>query len=222
MSAPTTSAERDETQGLREREAGDGGHQLRAVDQGEALLGLERDRTQAHGGERLATGQPAAFVDALALADQSQREVGQGGEIAAGPDGSLRGHERMDTPVQQRDQQLERLETHAGEAAGEHVRAQQHERPRLRHAERCADAGRVRAQQVRLQLAQAIERNPDVGEVAEAGGHAVDDRAASDGVVDHASCGHDGLARGGGERDGAERPLRRPRERAGRHPSRRS
>ena len=111
--------------------------------------------------------------------------MSEGGEIAAGPDRSLRGDERMDAAVQHLDQQLERLETHAREAARQHVRAQQHERARLRLAERCADAGRMRAKQVQLQLAQAVERNPDVGEAAEAGRDAVDDGAASDGVVDH-------------------------------------
>ena len=112
----------------------------------------------------------------------------------------------MDAPVQHRDEQLERLEAHAGEAAGQHVRAQQHQRARLGVAERRPDARRVRAQQVDLQLAQAVERDLDVGEVAEAGRHAVDDRAAGDGVVDHPPRRDDALAGGLGQRHGAAAP----------------
>ena len=109
----------------------------------------------------------------------------------------------MDAAVQQLDEQLERLGPHAGEAACQDVRAQQQQRARLGLAERIADSRRVRAQQVELQLAQAVERDVDVGEVAEAGRDAVDDRAARDRVVDDAPGGRDRRARRRGERDRA-------------------
>ncbi len=54
-----------------------------------------------------------------------------------------------------------------------------------------AHARGVRADEVELQLAQAVEGDVDVGEVAEAGGHAVDDRAARDRVVHDAPRGPD-------------------------------
>ncbi len=78
-----------QAQRLGESQAGDGGHQLRAVDQGQALLGLEGDRGKAGRCQGLAPGEPAALVEALALADQHQRQVGQRRQIATGADGSL-------------------------------------------------------------------------------------------------------------------------------------
>ena len=65
----------------------------------------------------------------------------------------------MHAAVEHRDEPLERLEPHAREALGQHVRAQQHERARLGLAERLADARGVAAHQVQLQLAQLLARD---------------------------------------------------------------
>ena len=86
--------------------------------------------------EGLGAGQAAALDDALALADEGEREVGEGRQVAARPDRALRGHDGVDAAVEQRDQQLEGLEADAGEALGQDVGAQQHERARLRLAQR--------------------------------------------------------------------------------------
>ncbi len=68
-----------------------------------------------------------------------------------------------------------------------------------------ADAGRVAAHEVHLQLGELVVRNGDVGELAEAGGDAVDHATAVD------DAGHDGAggehprARRAGDRHGAAR-----------------
>ena len=157
----------------------------------------------------LGAGQAASLEHALALADEGEREVGEGRQVPARPDRSLRGHDGVDAGVQQRDQELERLEAHAGEALGEHVGPQEHQRPRLRLLEGSTDAGGVGAEQVELQLPQPIEGDVDVGEVAEAGGHAVDHGAARHGLVHHAPGGPDGVARGRGQEHRAARSRHR-------------
>ena len=75
--------------------------------------------------------------------------------------------------VQQRDQQFERLDADAGEPLRQHVGAQRHHRAHDGHRQRFADAGRVTAQQVQLQLRQRVGGNRDLGEVAEPGVDAV-------------------------------------------------
>jgi len=183
-----------DARGFGEREPAQRADELRAVDEREALLGPEHQRLEPGGGERKGGGLAAPGHDALALADEREREVGERRQVAAGPDRSLRWDHGQDVSIEQRDELLERLEPDAREALRQHVRAQQHERPRLGRSERRADARGVRAHQVHLQLAQPIVRDADVGEVAEAGRHAVDDVAARNGRVDHAPRGFDRLA----------------------------
>ncbi len=188
--------------GLGHREAADRGHELRPVDEGQPLLRLEHERAEAGGAEAVGAREPALLEDALALADQDEGEVGERGEVAARADRALRRDDRVDAAVQQLDEELEGLEPDAGEALGQHVRAEEDEGARLLRPERGPDAGGVRAEEVQLELAQAVEGNVHVGEVAEAGRDAVDDRPARDGVVHDASRGPHRVPRGGGEDDG--------------------
>ena len=71
------------------REPADGGHELRAVDEGEALLRLEGHRLEAGGAQGLAAVQDPPVDPALALAHERQREVGERGEVAARAHGPL-------------------------------------------------------------------------------------------------------------------------------------
>ena len=168
--------------------------ELRAVDERQALLRLEHDGLEPGAASACAGRHAPALEDALALADERERQVGERGEIAARADRALRRDERVDAAVEQRDQALERLEPDAGVALGEHVGAQQHQRARLGLLERRADARGVRAHQVHLQLAQAVVGDADLGEAAEAGGDAVDDVAARDRGVHDLSRGANGRA----------------------------
>ncbi len=193
----------DEAQRLGDGEAAHRGHELGPVDEGEALLRLEDERDRPYRAQGVGGGQAAALEDALALADEGEREVGEGREVPARPDRPLRGDDGVDAAIDERDQQLEGLEAHAGEALGQHVGPQQHERSRLGFPEGGAHSRRVGAEQVELELPQAIEGDVDVGEVAEAGGDTVDHRAARHRLVHHAPRRTDRRACRVGERDGS-------------------
>jgi hypothetical protein len=141
-----------------EGECGDRGVGLRAVDQGEPLLGLERHRREAGAGERLAAGQAARRVLGLALACEDEREVGQRREVAARAHAPLLRHHRVHAGGEHREQQLGERGPRARVAAGEHVGAQEHHRPHLARRERRPDAGRVAPHEVALQVAQPRRR----------------------------------------------------------------
>ena len=70
----------------------------------------------------------------------------------------------------------------ARESLRDHVRAQQHHRAHLALGQQRADAGGVASHEIDLQLGEPVERNRDLGELAESGRHAVDDLAALDDV----------------------------------------
>src|SRR5713226_4372238 len=63
-------------------------HELGAVHQGKPFLGTKAQRLQPGAVERLASGQALAVEPGLALADQWQRQVGEGSEVAARTDGA--------------------------------------------------------------------------------------------------------------------------------------
>ena len=69
--------------GIRQQEAADGEHGLGAIDQGNALLGLQRERRDAGAGQGFAAGQHGAVPFGFALPGEHQCHVGEGGEVAA-------------------------------------------------------------------------------------------------------------------------------------------
>ena len=77
------------------RQAADGGHELGAVEEAEALLGLEREGREPGGPQggpgRLA---PPVRVEQLALAHHRQHEVRRRGEVAGGAQRAPRRHPR--------------------------------------------------------------------------------------------------------------------------------
>ena len=135
-------------------------------------FGAERDRRQPGARERLrarrsrsrrvarrSSALDVVCVASLAFADQHQREVRERREVAARADRAARRHARMHAAVEQRDQRLERLDADAGEALGQHVRAQRHRRAHGADRQRLADAGGVAAQQVELQRVERVGRD---------------------------------------------------------------
>ena len=73
----------DEPPRVREGQAPDAGHQLRAVEQRQPLLGLQHERLEPGSRQDLAAAARAGAVDGrLALADEHERQVGQRGEVA--------------------------------------------------------------------------------------------------------------------------------------------
>ena len=146
--------------GLGEGEAGHRGHELRAVDEGEALLGLERDGGEAGGPERFRARERRAFVDGAAPSPATtSARWARGARSPLAPTDPGEGTTGWTRAVQHRDQQVERLRADAAVALGQHVRAQQHERARLRLGERLADPRGVAAHEVQLELAQAVPRD---------------------------------------------------------------
>ena len=76
-------------------------HRLRAVDQGDGLLGLKHQRLDLSAPHGVGGGNALAlFVQALALADQRQRQVRQRSQIATGSNAALRRHHRGHAAIQ--------------------------------------------------------------------------------------------------------------------------
>ena len=151
--------------GAGERQAEQRRGRLGAVDQGQTLLrrasvqpARSTARAPARAGRPTRALAPALAVPRFAFADQHQREVRQRRQVAARPDRSARRHDGMHTAIDQRDQQLERLDPNAGKAFRQHVRAQRHRRADDGHRQRIADAGGVAAQQIDLQLGERVVR----------------------------------------------------------------
>jgi hypothetical protein len=162
-----------ETPGPDEAERADRGHELRAVDQRQALLRLELERLQPGARERLRPGEALALHPRLSLADEGQREVRERSEVAARADGAAARDVRQDTLVQAAEQELDRLYARARVALGERVRAEQHRRAHDFVRVGLADAARVAAQQAELELARQLGRDRLGDEAAEAGVDAV-------------------------------------------------
>jgi hypothetical protein len=66
-----------------------GGRDLRAVDEGEALLGGEHDGREAGARKGRRTGHALAGIKGLAFADHHRRHVRERREVAGGADGTL-------------------------------------------------------------------------------------------------------------------------------------
>ena len=143
-------------------------HPVGAVDESQALLGLELDRAQPGGGERVGRGhQRAVGVAHVALTHQRERAVRQRGKVARAAQRPVLAHDGRDPRRQQRGHQLGGLEADAGVPGRQSREPQQHE---------CADhlaldlgpgPGGVRAHQRPLQLLAHLGRDVAGGERAE-------------------------------------------------------
>ena len=78
----------------------DGSHHLRAVEERQALLGLEDERLEAvraRAPRQRASADPSSSD--LAAADERQRQVGEGRQVARGAHAALRRHDRVEAQV---------------------------------------------------------------------------------------------------------------------------
>ena len=135
------------------------GHELCAVDQGQALLGGERDRLEPGGGEGLGPTEAPSLDRRFALADQWQRKVSERREVAARSDGSSGRDPGHDARVEHRYEQVDRLDTRTRVALCERVRPKQHRGADNLVRVRLADAAGVTAQQPQLELLRLLGRN---------------------------------------------------------------
>ncbi len=120
----------------------------------------------------------------LPFADEREGAVGQGGEVAAGPERAVLADHGHDVVVEQRELQVDHLGSSAGVRHGEAAGAQQLESPHHLWFDRVAHARRVRAHERRLQLGRPLGRDHRPGERAETGGDAVDGVITCDEAVD--------------------------------------
>src|SRR5581483_6990816 len=184
-----------------EAEGAERGHELRSVDERQALLRQQRRRREARTLERVPSRQPLAVEPRLTLADQREGEMGERGKVAARADRAPARDDRKHAAVEALEQQLDELGPRARAAFRERVRAQQHRRPDDLVRVGGADTARVAAQQAQLELLGQLLGNRLRDEAAEAGVDAVRVLAAPvGGAVDHRSRRLHPFARGVSER----------------------
>ncbi len=162
-----------------------GGDELGAVDEGQALLGLQDHGAEARLGQGLAAGQLTAGHPGQALAHQHQGHVGQGGEIAAGTHAALAGHHGQDAAVEALGQQADGLGADAAVGLQQAVDAGGHEGASLVRGQGLTHPGRMAAQQVELEQPELIVGDDHRGELAEAGVDAVDGAVFGHDLVHH-------------------------------------
>ena len=89
----------------------------------------------------------------------------------------------MHSGFQEREDSLHHLRSTPGVTGREHVGAEQEHGPNHILGKRLPNPTRVRQQKIELQLVELIARDPDLGELAEAGVDAVDHLAGSQNVL---------------------------------------
>ena len=108
-----------EPHALEEGIDGVGAHELGAVQQRQAFLGLERDGLPALFGPYLRGGADLALIQNFAQADEREAQVGEGSEVAGSAEGTLLVHDRKDVLVEHVDEPLHRDELRARMAVGQ-------------------------------------------------------------------------------------------------------
>ncbi len=174
--------------GVEERQREDRRGRLRAVDERQPFL-----RVQRHGGEprspqRLFTRDWTGRAFDLPFPDEHERQVRERREVAARSDGSPRRDNRVHSGIEQREQRLERLDPHPREPERQHVRPERHRRADDADRQRLADAGRVAAQEIDLQRVERAPVDADLGEGSEPGVDAVHGRVQRGKPIDDAAC----------------------------------
>ncbi len=204
--------ERRAKQGLRLEEADQRvrGRELRAVEQREPLLRLERQRLEPDRGERFGRRHDPIVELRFADADHGGGHMGERREVARGADRALRRNDRRHAPVEHRGDAVDRLRPDAGGALREARQLQRHHEPRDRERRRLADAGGVRQHDVALKFCEIGLVDPHGAELAEAGVDSVDGLAALEDALDRRGARRDLGAGCGIEDDLAAAPDRAP------------
>ena len=107
-------------------------HGLRAIDQRDRLFCLQHEGLDLRTLQRLATRKPyALFIDALALTNQSQRQMRQRRKVSAGTNASLRRDVRRGPAIQHLANPVDDNRAHARVTFGKRIGAQKHHGARL-------------------------------------------------------------------------------------------
>ncbi len=166
--------------GVMESEAEKSEHALRAVEEGQAFLGFEGDRSDFAAAEGFGAGKFFVLEVGFAFADHDLSEMGERREIAGSADGTLRRNDGMNAGIEHGDEGFHDDGTNAAEALGESVGAKKHHGADFGGGERCAYATGMRANEIDLKLADLFGGDAHGGKFAEAGVDAVGGFSGSD------------------------------------------
>jgi len=164
---------RREHLGIVEREATDCGHDLRPVDQRDALLRTQVDRLEARRLQGIGPGTPLSLIDGLAFADEYECGVRERREIAGRADAAVPRDRRVDAPIDHVAEQVDYLGPHAGSAGCERVGSEQEDRPHDILGKGWSDTDRVAPHEIPLERAKLVVRDAHRREIAETGVDAV-------------------------------------------------
>ena len=183
------------------------GHELGPVEQRQAFLCLQLDRLERGARQRLGSAARAGTVDGrLALPDEHERDVGQRREVARRAETATRRDDRMDRRVQHRDEEVDDLDSHAGEPDRQGVRPKEEHRPHDVIGQRVADAGGMGADEIALEGRRLRGVDARIGQISEAGGDAIDSCAVGHEPLDHGPRRTHPIRRCGFELDGPSAP----------------
>ncbi len=192
-----------ETAGAGHCQAADRGHGLGAVEQSQAFFGRQWQRRKAGALQGLGARNAFAAMEGLAFTDDNEGQMSQRGEVSACAYRALLRNDGVHAGIEHGYQQIDQLRPITAESLGEHVGAQQQHGARLGFREGISHAGGMAAHEVGLQLRQAVVRNADVGELSEAGVHAIYGLSGIEDLLD-------GCAAGGHARPRLGSDLHRP------------
>jgi hypothetical protein len=129
-----------------------GQHPFRAVEERQALLGLEDDRREAGGGQRLGPrAAPSTGVERFAGAREDGPDMRQRGEVTRGAEAAELGHHRGDARGEKTGQRLHQDGTGPRQPGGQGAGPQQHHRPDDFRFHGVAHAGGVAQHQGQLE-----------------------------------------------------------------------
>src|SRR5207302_7258657 len=102
------------------------GHEVRAIEDTERILGLQFDRLEPGGAQRVSALPPLPLDAYVALADQHEADMRRWGEVAAGAERAFLRHPGTDVVIEQVDHPLRNDGAHPRGALAELVDADQH------------------------------------------------------------------------------------------------
>ena len=189
----------DVGRGEQHPEVGDGEnehaqHAVGAVDQCQALLGVQLDGLESDGRQNVGTRSSyACRVARLALAHQHDRAVRQRGEVAGAAEAAELVHDGRDAVRQQPREGLGGAEMDAGMTGGQCRQAEEHHGPHHLTLDLRPRTGGVRADEGTLELGPELLRDVPGRERPETGGDAVCRRRRGGEDIDRLAGPEDGF-----------------------------
>src|SRR5271165_214675 len=152
----------------KQREPTDSAHCLGAIQESEALLGSKTNGFDPGGMQGGSTLLNRAAIQTLALANQSESQVSEGSEIAAGADGSFFRNDRINTALQHGKESFNYLDPATAIAEREHIGSKQHHGAGLGDRKRRPKTAGVTADEVQLERVEIGVGNMNVRQLSKA------------------------------------------------------